>query len=117
MEHHENLAERGTLNTSFQPGYAAGFRVDRTKAEIPMERDDYELDRMVLTAVSNDFESFESIVTRISRWEGSGLAEHDAERIGWSLVCSIASNRIRAYSVHADAPYIPAVGDSADTIR
>ncbi len=82
-----------------------------------MERDDDELDRMVLTVVSNDFESFESIVSRISTWTREVLAERDIERIGWSLVRSIAANHIRAYLVHADAPYITVVGDSSETIR
>ncbi len=116
-EGHENPAERGTSHASFWPGSAAGLRADPTKADIPMERDNDELDRMVLTAVSNDFESFESIVSRISGWNGGTLAERDTERIGWSLVRSIASNYIRAYLVHADAPYITVVGDSSDTIR
>lgn len=73
-----------------------------------------ELDRAVLEAVSEDYQSFESIVSKLSQSDHSACGAIDIERI---LLNSIASHLVGAYLIHADPPYATEVGANSDTIR
>ena len=73
-----------------------------------------EIDRVVLEAVSEDYESFESVVSKLSRGQHHTCRISEIER---SLLTAIANNFIRAYLIHADPPYTTAVGANSDTVR
>jgi hypothetical protein len=72
------------------------------------------LDRVVLEAVSEDYEPFEAVVRKLSN---STQALGGANEIERSLLSSIANNFIEAYLIHADPPYATAVGANLDTVR
>jgi hypothetical protein len=72
----------------------------------------HELDRVVLEAVSEDYQSFESIVSKLSQFADIVVA--DIER---TLLSCIADNLVAAYLIHADPPYATEVGASSETIR
>jgi 16S rRNA G966 N2-methylase RsmD len=71
-----------------------------------------EIDRMVLESVSEDYQSFEAVVSKLSQFSDCVVAE--IERI---LLSSIANNLVAAYLLHADPPYATEVGASSETIR
>lgn len=71
-----------------------------------------ELDRVILEAVSEDYQSFESVVSKLS--QASQIGTTDIERM---LLSSIADHLVAAYLIHADPPYATEVGVDADTIR
>ena len=74
----------------------------------------YELDRVILEAVSDDYESFESIVSKLSH---PGYVICGISEIEHSLLGFIANNLVGAYLIHADPPYATAVGANIDTVR
>ena len=73
-----------------------------------------ELDRKVLETVSEDYQSFETVVSKLSRVNAVPLAVGDIERL---LLGLIADNFVTAYLIHADPPYATEVGAGAETIR
>jgi hypothetical protein len=76
-----------------------------------------EFDRVVLEAVSEDYASFESVVSKLSRLDSPifGLCEMD--RIERSLLSSIANNLVSAYLIHAEPPYATIVDGKLDSVR
>ncbi len=73
-----------------------------------------ELDRVILEAVSEDYQSFESVVNKLSQASRFACGAVDIERM---LLTSIANNLVAAYLIHADPPYATEVGVDAETIR
>ena len=73
-----------------------------------------ELDRAVLEAVSEDYQSFESIVSKLSLSDQGQCGATDIER---TLLNSMANHLVGAYLIHADPPYATEVGANSDTIR
>jgi hypothetical protein len=73
-----------------------------------------DLDRIVLEAVSDDYQSFESVVSKLSRMERADCEAPDVERI---LLTSLANHLVAAYLLHADPPYATEVGIEQDNIR
>ena len=73
-----------------------------------------ELDRVILEAVSEDYQSFESVVKKLSQANQFAYGAMDIER---TLLSSIADNLVAAYLLHADPPYATEVGVDADTVR
>jgi hypothetical protein len=71
-----------------------------------------ELDRVVLEIVSEDYQSFETVVSKLSQI--ANFLVTDIERV---LLSSIANNLVAAYLIHADPPYATEVGASSETIR
>jgi hypothetical protein len=77
-----------------------------------------ELDRVVLETVSEDYESFEAVVSKLSlRLNHSACTTSEIARVERSLLAFIANNLVRAYLIHADPPYATAVGVDLDTVR
>jgi hypothetical protein len=79
-----------------------------------MKSGNRELDRVVLEAVSEDYLSFESVVSKLSTAKYAALGARDIEHI---LLSSIADKLVAAYLIHADPPYATEVGADPDTIR
>jgi hypothetical protein len=79
-----------------------------------MKKPSQEPDRELLEAVSDDYQSFESVVSKVSCSKHTICAASDIER---SLLTSIANNLVRAYLIHADPPYATAVGANSDTVQ
>jgi len=73
-----------------------------------------EFHRVVLEAVSDDYQPFESVVSRLSRTHQGALGVVEVERI---LLTSIASKLVAAYLLHADPPYATEVGPDMANIR
>ena len=69
-----------------------------------------ELDRVVLEAVSEDYQSFEAVVSKLSQ-ANCGIAE--IQRV---LLSSIANKLVAAYLLHADPPYATEVGTDSENI-
>ena len=82
-----------------------------------MNRDFCELNRMVLEAVSRDFEPFESLVSQLSVGQACSRGKSYIDRIESNLLESIADEHIRAYLIHADPPYVTTVEVNSDTVR
>ena len=81
---------------------------------MPLSAD--ELRRIVLEAVSEDYESFEAVVSRLSRLPDAE-DRCDIDRIEHSLLCSVAHRLVGAYLIHADPPYATAISADPDTVR
>lgn len=73
-----------------------------------------ELGRVILEAVSEDYQSFESVVKKLSQASQFAYGAMDIESM---LLSSIADNLVAAYLIHADPPYATEVGVDADTIK
>lgn len=73
-----------------------------------------ELHRVILEAVSDEYQSFESVVSKLSRANSAYGKVSEIERI---LLRSIADNLVAAYLLHADPPYATEVGATSDNIR
>jgi hypothetical protein len=81
-----------------------------------MKHDLNELDQIILEVVSDDFESFESVVSKLSgRCIGFQPRIH-MDQIKSRLLCNTVNGLVGAYLIHADPPYVTAVNISADTI-
>lgn len=74
----------------------------------------HELDRVVLEAVSDDYLSFESLVSKLSQSKFAQAAALDIERL---LLTAISNHLVSAYLLHADPPYATEVGANPETIR
>jgi hypothetical protein len=74
----------------------------------------HQIDRVVLEAVSDDYQSFESVADKLSQADAGAWAVIDVERI---LLISIANKLIAAYLIHADPPYATEVGADSSNIR
>ena len=72
------------------------------------------IDRMVLEAVSDDYQPFESVARKLSNAHAGTWAIIDVERM---LLISIANKLVAAYLIHADPPYATEVGADSTTIR
>lgn len=71
------------------------------------------LDRVVLEAVSEDYQSFESLVSKLSQSKDAyGVPE--IERM---LLSAISDHLVSAYLIHADPPYATEVGADPETVR
>ena len=79
-----------------------------------MKADLYELDRAVLEAVSEDYQSFETVVRKLSEANSAHGSATNIERI---LLTSLANKLIAAYIIHADPPYATEVGANSENIR
>jgi len=73
-----------------------------------------ELDRVVLEAVSDDYLSFESLVSKLSQSSSLQWAVMDIEHM---LLSALSNHLVSAYLLHADPPYATEVGANAETIR
>jgi hypothetical protein len=74
----------------------------------------HELDRAVLEAVSEEYQSFEAVVSKLSLANLAYAGVSEVERI---LLSSISDNLVAAYLLHADPPYATKVGANSDNIR
>lgn len=75
-----------------------------------------ELDRIVLLAVSEDYESFDSVVSKLSRLGSFISGACDVDKIERSLLTSISNRFVEAYLIHAEPPYATAVVAEAGAI-
>lgn len=73
-----------------------------------------ELDRVLLEAVSEDYQSFESLVSKLSQ---ASQAAYEVMDIEPALLTSIADHLVAAYLLHADPPYATEVEAHPDTIK
>lgn len=72
-----------------------------------------DLNRMILEIVLRDFESFESIVAKLSKINpeiGSG-------EVKGCLLALLADDLLGTYLIHADPPYFTTVDATPDTIE
>jgi hypothetical protein len=67
------------------------------------------LDRLLLSAVGDDFVTLESIVERVSCSDGPVFGKLDPESVYGRLLTLVADKLINAYLLHADPPYITQV--------
>lgn len=67
---------------------------------------------MVLEAVSEDYQSFEAVVSKLSQF--ADWVVSDIEQI---LLATITNNLVAAYLIHADPPYATEVGADSETIQ
>ena len=74
----------------------------------------YELERFVLEAVSEDCQSFEAVVSKLSTEDAAYFSPSDLEQI---LFASIANKLVAAYLLHADPPYATEVVVSSENIQ
>ena len=81
-----------------------------------MKHDVNELDQIILEVVSDDFESFESVVSKLSRRCIGFQPRILMDQIKGRLLCNTVNGLVGAYLIHADPPYVTAVNISADTI-
>lgn len=72
------------------------------------------LDRALLEAVSEDYQSFEAVVNKLSQ---ADQITYEAIEIEGVLLSSLADNLVAAYLLHADPPYATEVGAEPGTIR
>ena len=79
-----------------------------------MTRAFQELDRVVLEAVSDDYQPFESVARKLSHARAGAWGVMDVERM---LLISIAYKLVAAYLIHADPPYATEVGADSSNIR
>ncbi len=79
-----------------------------------MRRGFYELDRVVLEAVSEDYQSFEALVSKLSRARNADCGVNEIEK---ALLGALAKHLVSAYLLHADPPYATEVGASPETIQ
>jgi len=63
-----------------------------------MSVDETEFQRMVLDAVSNDFEDFEMVASEVAKWSGTAVNEGHTNRIERVLMRLLADKRIAAYA-------------------
>ena len=80
----------------------------------------HEFDQVVLQAVSDDYQSFESVVRKLSRSSRlSAVADNEriVVEIERTLLASIANKLVAAYLLHADPPYATEVGPDRATIQ
>jgi len=79
-----------------------------------MRRGFHELDRVVLEAVSEDYQSFEALVSKLSQSKNAQCGVSDIES---TLLGALANHLVSAYLLHADPPYLTEVGASPETIQ
>ena len=75
-----------------------------------------ELDRIVLQALSEDCESFDSVVSKLSRLGSFICGVCDVDKVERSLLTSVGNKFVEAYLIHADPPYATAVTVEAGTV-
>ena len=63
-----------------------------------MSVDEAEFQRMVLDAVSDDFEDFEMVASEVAKWSGIAVNEEHTNRIERVLMSLLADKRIAAYA-------------------
>ncbi len=72
-----------------------------------------DLNRMILEIVLRDFESFESIVAKLSK----ANPEVGSDEVKALLLALLADDLLGAYLIHADPPYFTPVDATPDTIE
>jgi hypothetical protein len=75
-----------------------------------------ELDRVILEVVSDDFEPFESVVSKLAHRSIGIQPQFHIDQIQRSLLRNTVNRLVGAYLIHADPPYMTAVSVSAGTI-
>src|SRR3954468_12046581 len=73
-----------------------------------------DLNRLILETVSEDYQSFETVASKLSRVDAVPFSDTDIERI---LLASIADKFVSAFLIHADPPYATEVEAEPETIR
>jgi hypothetical protein len=74
-----------------------------------MTDQDDELKHMVLEAVSNDFEEFETVVRDVQGWAPPDIDVPTAESIERAIMDAIADGEIKAYTLSSTPPhFVPA---------
>jgi len=81
-----------------------------------MKQDVNELDQIILEVLSDNFESFESVVSKLSRRYIGFQQRFHMDQIKSRLLCNTVNGLVGAYLIHADPPYVTAANVSADTI-
>lgn len=71
------------------------------------------LDRVVLEAVSEDYQSFESLLSKLSQSKDA----YEVPEIERMLLSALSNHLVSAYLLHADPPYATEVGAGPETIR
>jgi hypothetical protein len=72
-----------------------------------------DLNRMILEIVLRDFESFESIVAKISK----AKPHVGSDEVKALLLALLADDLLGAYLIHADPPYFTPVDTTPNTIE
>ena len=72
-----------------------------------------DLNRMILEIVLRDFESFESIVAKLSK----ANPEVGSDEVKTLLLALLADELLAAYLIHADPPYFTPVDATRDTVE
>ena len=64
--------------------------------------------------MSEDYQSFEALVSKLSRTRNAGCGVNEIET---ALLGALAKHLVSAYLLHADPPYATEVGASPETIQ
>ena len=103
------------LNTIFPSCILQGKEVLRAQVYGPaMTASSHEICRVILKAVAEDYQSFESIVGQVS---GANPEYGSGVEIEHLLLSLLASNLAGAYLLHADPPYATPVESTPEMIR
>ena len=73
-----------------------------------------ELNRAILEAVSEDYQSFEAVVNKLAQ---TNIITYEVVEIERMLLSSVADKFVAAYLLHADPPYATEVGAEPGTIQ
>lgn len=76
-----------------------------------------EVRRILLDAVSGDYEPFESIVERFERENARTGWNLNVNQIKIALLNSIAEDLVEAYLVHSEPPFVTAAEATFDTLN
>jgi hypothetical protein len=81
-----------------------------------MREEQEPLRKLILEAVSNDYEQFESIVSQIRDWQEILGIELDFDPVEQLLMDSIAAREIGAYLLFPDPPHFVPTEVTEDTL-
>jgi len=76
-----------------------------------------ELDRMILEAVSNDYEQFDSIAEQLSNWMAVEREKIETKDLELSLFRALDADYVGAYMLHPADPHAVRVETSFDTLH
>jgi hypothetical protein len=111
------LSRRGTMPRCGLSRVRFSFLIQTNGAHVTESRipaSSRELDRAILEAVSEDYQSFEAVVNKLSQASHISYETIEIERV---LLSSVADKLVAAYLLHADPPYATEVGAAPDTIQ
>ena len=83
-----------------------------------MIQQDDDLKRMIVEAVSNDFEEFDTVVREVQNWASTDATVPSLEAIERAIMAAIADGEIGAYTLSSTPPhFVPAAANNPESVR